>query len=64
MLNVQKILFDRLQQQGVNTNEAPAFLRDLVKILESNPGKDPAAANTKLHLLGWNGVALDYQSLP
>jgi len=32
--------------------------------MESNPGIDIAAVNSKLHLLGWNnGVALDYQSL-
>jgi hypothetical protein len=26
-------------------------------------GIDPAAANLKLQLLGWNGVTVDYQSL-
>jgi hypothetical protein len=46
------------------TRPLPVLFRDLFKILESNPGKDPATANTKLHLLGWNGVALEYQSLP
>jgi hypothetical protein len=60
---LNQILLDRLQQQGVNNNEAPAFLRDLSKILETNPGIDPAAASSKLQLLGWNGVTLDYQSL-
>jgi hypothetical protein len=33
------------------------------KILESNPGIDPAMASPKLHLLGWDGVTLGYQSL-
>ena len=47
--DLQQLLFDRLQKQGVNTNEAPALLRDLSKILESNPEIDPAAANSKLH---------------
>jgi hypothetical protein len=46
-----------------NCDEAPALLRDLSKILESNPGIDLATTNSKLQLLGWNGVALDYQSL-
>jgi hypothetical protein len=41
-------------KQGVNTDEAPAFLRDLFKILESNLGIDAATANSKLQLLGWN----------
>ena len=61
--NIHQILLDRLKQQGVNSDEAPALLRDLSKILESNPGIDPGAASSKLHMLGWNGVVLDYQSM-
>ena len=61
--DIHQLLLDRLQQQGVNNDEAPALLRDLSKILESNPGIDPAAASSRLHMLGWNGVTLDYQSL-
>jgi hypothetical protein len=61
--NLHQLLLDRLKQQGVNTDEAQAFLRDLFKILESNPSIDQSAANSKLQLLGWNGVTLDYQSL-
>jgi hypothetical protein len=37
--------------------------RDLSKILESGIGIDTTTANSKLHLLGWNGAALDYQSI-
>jgi hypothetical protein len=40
-----------------------ALLRDLFKILLSNPGIEPTAANSKLHLMGWNGVTLYYQLL-
>jgi len=61
--DLHHLLLDRLQQQGVNANEVPALLSDLSKILESNPGIGPAPANSKLHLLGWTGVMLDYQSL-
>ncbi len=61
--NLDQLLFDRLQQQGVNSDESPALLRDLSKILESSPGIDLATTNWKLQLLGWNGVTLDYQSL-
>ena len=57
------LLISRLRQQGVNNNEAPSLLRDLSKILESNPGIGTMGINSKLHLLGWNGVTLDYQSL-
>jgi hypothetical protein len=61
--DLHQLLLDRLQLQGVNANEAPAFLRDLSEILKSNHGIDLAATNSKLNLLGWNGVTLDYQSM-
>jgi hypothetical protein len=61
--DLYQLLISRLRQQGVNNDEAPAFLRDLSKIIESSPGIDSAAASSKLQLLGWGGVALDYQSL-
>ncbi len=60
--DIHQILFERLKHQGINTEEASALLRDLSKILESSPGIDSAAASSKLQLLGWNGVSLDYQS--
>jgi len=46
--DIHQILFERLKHQGINTEEASALLRDLSKILESNPGIDPAAASSKL----------------
>jgi hypothetical protein len=60
--DIHQILLERLHQQGINTEEAHALLRDLFKILESNPVIDPAAASLKLQLLGWNGLTLDYHS--
>jgi hypothetical protein len=51
--NLHLLLLDRLQQQGVNADEASALLRDLFKILLSNLGTNPAELNPKLHLLGW-----------
>ena len=61
--SLNQLLLDRLQQQVVNANDAPALLRDKFKTLESNPGINLATTNSKLQLLGWNGVTLDYQSL-
>jgi hypothetical protein len=60
--DIHQLLLDRLRQHGVNNEEASGLIRDLSKILESSPGIDPAAASSKLQLLGWNGVSLDYQS--
>jgi hypothetical protein len=62
-IKIHQLLLARLHQQGVNANEAPSLLRDLSKILESNPGIGTVGINSKLHLLGWNGVTLDYKSL-
>jgi hypothetical protein len=39
------------------------LFRDHFKTLESNPSIDAATTNSKLQMLGWKGVALDYQSL-
>ena len=61
--DLYQLLVLRLGQQGINSDEAPALLRDLSNIIESSPGIDSAAASSKLQLLGWSGVALDYQSL-
>jgi len=61
--DLYQLLISRLQQQGINSDEAPALLRDLSNIIESSPGMDSAGISSKLQLLGWNGVALDYQSL-
>jgi hypothetical protein len=56
-------LQNRLGLQGIGSGEVSSLLRDLAKILESQPEIDPAAATSKLNQLGWNGVSLDYQSL-
>ena len=61
--DLHRLLLYRLHHQGVIAGDVPALLRDLSKILESNPGIDATATNSKLDLLGWNGVTLDYQSL-
>jgi hypothetical protein len=61
--DLYQLLISRLRQQGVNSDEAPAILRDLSNIIESSPGMDSAGISSKLQLLGWNVVALDYQSL-
>jgi hypothetical protein len=46
--DIHKMLLDRLHQQGVNTEDAPALLRDLSKILGSNLRIDAAMSNQKM----------------
>jgi hypothetical protein len=50
------LLLDRLQQQDINTNEAPVLLRDRSKNRESDIGKDPAVAKGKLLLDNHRGT--------
>ena len=61
--NLHDLLLERLSNQGVDRDEAPALLRDLKIIFETYQIINPVELNSKLNLLGWNGVALDYQSL-
>ena len=56
-------LLERLAPQGIGTEEAGFFIRDLSNVLESHPAVDPATATAKLNLLGWSGVNLDYQGI-
>jgi hypothetical protein len=52
LLDLNQLPLNRLRQQGIITNAAPSLLRDLSKILESNPGIDTTARNSKLYLIG------------
>ena len=60
---LQALLVQRLERQGVEQPHVKGFLRELAKLLSACPDMSPAAANEKLHYLGWTGVALDYQSM-
>ena len=63
MADLYQLLLTRLQQQGIEPDDLPLFLRDLTEILKSKPGSDVAALNERLNVLGWHQVQLDYQSL-
>jgi hypothetical protein len=62
-LDPYQLLVSRLRRQRVNIDETPALLRGLSDLIESNPGSDSATMRSKFQPLGWNGVALGYQSL-
>ena len=63
MADLYQLLLTRLQQQGIEPDDLPLFLRDLAAIHNSKPESDIAALNSKLNVLGWHHVQLDYQSL-
>jgi hypothetical protein len=63
MADLHQLLLARLQPQGIEPDDLPLFLRDLPAIHKSKPESDVAALNSKLNVLGWHQVQLDYQSL-
>ena len=63
MEDLKLILIDRLQQQGIESNDLPLFFRDLASILGSDSKIGTAALNARLNVLGWHKAELDYQSL-
>ena len=60
--DIHQILLERLHQQGINTEEAPALLRDLFKILESNPCNRPGGSKLETSAFGmeWLEVGLPF----
>jgi hypothetical protein len=59
----KQILLDRLVKGGADPSSLSSILKALSKLLSSNPDIDPAAANERLHYLGWHEVEVDYHIL-
>ena len=56
---VIKILIERLVQKGMEITNIPAFIRNLVNYIVSNPSISISDLNKRLHLLGWDDIELD-----
>ena len=63
MDDLKPLLIDRLQQQGIEPDDLPLFLRDLAELLRSSHKIDTEALNARLNVLGWHKAQLDYQSI-
>ena len=63
MEDLKLILIDRLQQQGIESDDLPLFLRDLAAFFRSRYEMNTAALNARLNVLGWHKAELDYQSM-
>jgi hypothetical protein len=63
MENLKLLLIDRLKSKGMDPSLIPAFLRALTSLISAEPSMAPAQVNQKLHLLGWNEIAIDYHCL-
>jgi hypothetical protein len=54
MSDLHQLLLTRLQQQGIEPDDLPLFLRDLAAILKAKPEPDVAALNARLNVLDWH----------
>ncbi len=56
---LMQLLIDQLVAEGVELTSIPAFVRDVSRILATNPPRNLEGLNDRLHLLGWDDMHLD-----
>lgn len=54
-----QLLIEQLVAEGIELTSIPAFVRDVSRILATNPPRNLEELNDRLHLLGWEGIDLD-----
>ncbi|MBN1849674.1 MAG: hypothetical protein JW932_13940 [Deltaproteobacteria bacterium] len=60
--NPLAIVFEKhLMTKGLTLNHMASFLRDLDRALMVY--NDPLHLNTRMHLLGWNDLDVDYRTM-
>jgi hypothetical protein len=60
---ISRILMRRLRQKGIEASVLPGFIRDLKRILSSNPRMSLSKVTERLRMLGWDEFELDYRTL-
>jgi hypothetical protein len=63
MENLMKITEDRLVRKGVESNNHPAFIRDLVNSYTAHSYHTIQELNERMKSLGWNDIELDDQTV-
>lgn len=63
MTLVDEILMSRLEENGVETDLIPGFIRSLANAYLVNPGMSPVQANKRLKYLGWDDIEVDYHTM-
>ncbi len=53
----------RLREMGIEDSCMPRVLKDISLIVEANPFLECGELNSRLHLLGWSDIHLDYRLL-
>jgi hypothetical protein len=54
-----QLLIEQLAADGIELTSIPAFVRDVSRILVTNPPRNLEALNDRLYLSGWEGIDLD-----
>lgn len=58
-----QLLIEQLVAEGIELTSIPAFVRDVSRIVATDPPRNLEALNDRLHFLGWDGIDLDGFSL-
>jgi hypothetical protein len=63
MQNLKPILYDRLQNIGLEQSLIPGFIRCLANSIFLKPNMELYHIRKQLEFMGWNEVDLDYHTL-
>ena len=61
-IDIKNVLIGQLKEKGVALHTIPRIIKDLTISFSDNPSLNLFQANTRLHLLGWDDVKLDYHT--
>jgi hypothetical protein len=62
MKQIKEILFQRLENKGIDLKFVPGFIRTLANSFWAEPDMTLSQINRRLHYLGWAEVELDYHT--
>ena len=60
--NLKEVLTKQLKEKGIEQNQMPLFMKDLVNALSVSDSLDLSVVNNQLHVLGWTDFELDYHT--
>lgn len=60
---IEKALTRELKKLGIEHGTMPRFMKDLTYSFQPDPFLSLTDVNERLHLLGWEGVELNYHTL-
>jgi len=61
--DIGNTLFKKLEQKGIEKNQIPLFIKDLINTFSAKDISDLMQINNCLHVLGWADFELDYHTL-